>query len=78
MRVKHCAIIICYMKDGIKEKRGAGPGRGGRELSLLKRWRREGRTELEVDNKLLLEGKSHQNLVVVFFAPCLSSRKRDK
>ena len=48
------------MKDGIKEKRGAGPGRGGRELSLLKRWRREGRTELEVDNKLLLEGKSHQ------------------
>ena len=30
--MKHCAIIICYMKDGIKEKRGAGPGRGGREF----------------------------------------------
>ena len=69
--VKHCAI--CYTKDGIKEKGGAGPGRGGREL--IKRWRREGRTELEVDNKLLLEGKSHHNLVILFFAPCLSSRK---
>ena len=28
---KHCAL--CSMKDGIKEKGGARPGRGGREFA---------------------------------------------